>query len=85
MEEGPGLCPGALFLIAIHYRHPFEGIHMSQVTMVREWDADQFHAKVLELEQKGWKARRETYKILAEMNPETGFVSHVHSIELSME
>jgi hypothetical protein len=58
---------------------------MSQVTMVREWDADQFHAKVLELEQKGWNARRETYKILAEMNPETGFVSHVHSIELSKD
>ena len=55
---------------------------MSQVTMVREWDADQFHAKVLELEQKGWENRKESYKITAEMNPETGIVSHVHSIEL---
>ncbi len=58
---------------------------MSQVTMVREWDADQFHAKVLELEKKGWESRRETYKIIAEMNPETGIVSHVHSIELTKE
>jgi hypothetical protein len=58
---------------------------MSQVTMVREWDAGQFHAKVLELEQKGWQARRESYKIIAEMNPETGIVSHVHSIELTKD
>lgn len=58
---------------------------MSQVTMVREWNADDFHAKVLELEQKGWTARRDSYKILPEMNPETGIVSHVHSIELVKE
>ncbi|HVZ17018.1 MAG TPA: hypothetical protein VG897_07870 [Terriglobales bacterium] len=58
---------------------------MSQVTMVREWDADDFHAKVLELEQKGWTTRHESYKITAEMNPETGIVSHVHSIELVKE
>jgi hypothetical protein len=53
--------------------------------MVREWDADQFHAIVMELEAKGWETRRETYKITAEMNPETGIVSHVHSIELSKD
>jgi len=53
--------------------------------MVREWNADDFHAKVLELEQKGWTARRDSYKILPEMNPETGIVSHVHSIELVKE
>jgi hypothetical protein len=58
---------------------------MSQVTMVREWDADQFHAKVMELEAKGWQSRRESYKITAEMNPETGIVSHVHSIELTKD
>lgn len=58
---------------------------MSQVTMVREWNADDFHAKVLELEKKGWQSRRETYKVTAEMNPETGIVSHVHSIELTKE
>jgi hypothetical protein len=58
---------------------------MSQVTMVREWDADQFHTKVLQLKQKGWTARRDSYKITPEMNPETGIVSHVHSIELTKE
>ena len=58
---------------------------MSQVTMVREWDADQFHAKVLELENKGWVARRDSYKITPEMNPETGVVSHVHSMELTKD
>jgi hypothetical protein len=58
---------------------------MSQVTMVREWDAEQFHAKVLELENKGWIARRDSYKITPEMNPETGIVSHVHSMELTKD
>ena len=51
--------------------------------MVREWDADQFHARVMELEKQGYVARRETYRIAAEMNPETGWISHVHSIELA--
>ena len=58
---------------------------MSQITVVREWDADVFHAKILELESKGWIAQRDTYRITAEMNPETGIVTHVHSIELSKE
>ena len=43
-----------------------------QVTIVREWDADTFHARVLELEKQGWVSRRETYRVTAEMNPETG-------------
>jgi hypothetical protein len=54
---------------------------MSKVTMVREWNAADFHAKVLELERQCWKTRKESYKITPEMNPETGIVSHVHSIE----
>lgn len=53
--------------------------------MVREWNADDFHAKVLELENKGWQVRQESYRIIPEMNPETGIVSHVHSIELTKE
>jgi len=53
--------------------------------VVREWDADTFHAKVLELEKQGYAARRDTYRVTAEMNPETGWVTHVHSIELSKE
>jgi hypothetical protein len=37
----------------------------------------------MELEKQGYVARRETYRIAAEMNPETGWISHVHSIELA--
>jgi len=55
---------------------------MSDVIMVREWDADEFHRQVLKLEEKGYVSRRESYRITAEMNPETGIISHVHSIEL---
>ena len=57
----------------------------SDLIVVREWDADRFHAKVLELEQQGYVARRDTYRVIPEMNPETGWVTHVHSIELSKE
>lgn len=53
------------------------------IIVVREWDADEFHRKVLELEGRGWVARRETYKITAEMHPETGLITHLHAIEMS--
>lgn len=56
---------------------------VESIVVVREWDADQFHARVLELEKQGYVARRESYRITAEMNPETGWISHVHSIELA--
>jgi hypothetical protein len=56
-----------------------------EVIVVREWDGDQFHARVLELEKQGYEARRETYRVIAEMNPETGWVTHVHSIEMTKE
>jgi len=49
---------------------------------VREWDADSFHKRVLELEHDGYVTRLESYRITAEMNPENGIVSHVHSIEM---
>ena len=58
---------------------------MSKVTMVREWDAETFHARVLELEKQGYVARRETYTIRAEMHPETGWIVHLHSIEMVKE
>ncbi len=50
--------------------------------MVREWDAEKFHARVRELESQGYVARRNTYEIKAEINPETGVITHLHSIEL---
>ena len=55
---------------------------MTYTVVVSEWDADRFHQRVMELESQGYVARRETYRITAEMNPETGIVSHVHSMEL---
>jgi len=54
-----------------------------KLIVVREWDSDAFHAKVLELEKEGYVARRDSYRIAPEMNPETGWISHVHSIELA--
>jgi hypothetical protein len=58
---------------------------MADTIVISEWDADLFHQRVLEFERKGYVARRESYRITAEMNPETGIVSHVHSIELYRE
>lgn len=55
---------------------------MTDTIVVSEWDSDLFHRKVMELEAQGYIARRETYRITAEMNPETGIVSHMHSMEL---
>ena len=55
---------------------------MTTLMLVREWDADSFHARVLELESKGYVARRETYSITADMNPETGYIVHLYSIEM---
>ncbi len=56
--------------------------NMPEIQLVREWDADSFHKKVLELEQQGYVSKMDTYKITAEMNPETGVIVHLHSIEM---
>ncbi len=56
---------------------------MADPILVREWDSDLFHRRVLELELKGYVARRETYTITPEMNPETGAIVHLYSIEMS--
>ena len=61
----------------------FYNRRVDNLILVREWDADRFHARVMELEKQGYVARRESYRIAAEMNPETGWISHVHSIELA--
>jgi hypothetical protein len=55
---------------------------MTDAIVVSEWDSDVFHQKVMELEAQGYMARRDTYRVTAEMNPETGIVSHVYSMEL---
>jgi len=55
---------------------------MSQVVQVREWDADAFHKKVLEMESEGFVSRLETYRIVADMSPDTGVVVHLPPMEM---
>ena len=55
---------------------------MDDAVIVREWDADSFHKRVFELEAQGYCSRRETYHITPEMNPETGEIIHLHTIEM---
>jgi len=59
---------------------PMKGTN--NVAIVREWDADTFHRRVLELEAQGYVSRLETYDVTPEMNPSTGEITHLHTIEL---
>lgn len=62
---------------------PDRGRAMSdEVMQVRELGADAFHKKVLQLEGEGFVSRLETYRIVADMNPDTGVVVHVHTMEM---
>lgn len=56
---------------------------MDEVLLVREWDADSFHRRVLELESQGYTARRDSYRITPEMDPQTGKIVHLYTIEMS--
>lgn len=55
---------------------------MNDPILIRDWDVDAFHRRVLEFEKQGYVARRETYKIVADVNPETDEVVHLHTIEM---
>jgi hypothetical protein len=55
---------------------------MCEPVLIREWGADAFHERVLEFESRGYVARLETYRIIAEMHPETGEIVHLHTIEM---
>ena len=55
---------------------------MSEVLQVREWGADAFHKKVLQLESEGFVSRLESYRIVSDMNPDTGIIVHVHTMEM---
>jgi hypothetical protein len=55
---------------------------MTESVIVSEWSADLFHQKVVELERNGYVSRLESYRIVADMNPENGIISHVYSMEL---
>jgi hypothetical protein len=56
--------------------------HVRDPVIVREWNAQDFHRRVLEYEKQGYVARRDTYRITAETNPETGEVIHLYVIEM---
>jgi hypothetical protein len=58
------------------------GAAASNAILVNEWDADTFHRRVLNLELQGYVVRRETYRVTPEMNPETGQIVHLHTVEL---
>ncbi len=59
-----------------------ESKDVGSAIVVSEWDADAFHRRVSELEMQGYVARRETYRVTAEMNPETGRIVHLRTVEL---
>src|SRR5262245_46921927 len=59
-----------------------EGGCASDAIVVFEWDADAFHRRVSDLELQGFVAQRETYRVMPEMNPETGRIVHLHTVEL---
>jgi hypothetical protein len=55
---------------------------MSDAIIVREWNVQDVHRRVLEYERQGYVARRDTYRITADTNPETGEVIHLYVIEM---
>ena len=55
---------------------------MPDVMVVREWDAELFHRRVLKLEAEGYVSRLDTYEVTPEMNPETGEIIHLYQIEM---
>jgi len=55
---------------------------VSDPVIIREWNAFDFHQRVLEYEKQGYTARRETYRIMGETNPETGEVIQLYMIEM---
>jgi hypothetical protein len=59
-----------------------EGLEAGNAIVVSEWDADAFHRCVSDLELQGYVARRETYRVTPEMNPETGRIVHLHTVEM---
>lgn len=59
-----------------------EGVDSGNAIVVSEWDAEVFHRRVSDLELQGYVVRRETYRVTPEMNPETGCIVHLRTVEL---
>ena len=60
-------------------------ITAADAILVRDWNVDTFHRRVLSFETKGYITRRETYTITAEIHPETGEVMHLYAIEMCLQ
>jgi hypothetical protein len=54
----------------------------AETIVVREWDPEEFHRRVTELEAEGYVARLDSYRVIPEMNPETGEVIHLRTVEM---
>jgi hypothetical protein len=54
----------------------------NKAIIISEWDADTFHRRVLELGLEGYAVRRESYRVTPEMNPETGQIIHLYTVEM---
>ncbi|HEY6400968.1 MAG TPA: hypothetical protein VI479_06140 [Blastocatellia bacterium] len=55
---------------------------LSNAIVISEWDADTFHRRALELGLQGYAVRIESYRVTPEMNPETGEIVHLHTVEM---
>jgi hypothetical protein len=58
---------------------------LSNLILVRDWDAEIFHRRVLALESEGFVAQLDTYSVTPEMNPETGEIIHLYAIEMRQD
>ena len=58
---------------------------MENTVLVHEWESDAFHRRVMELQSAGYTSRQESYRIIADVNPETGEIVHLHTIEMLRE
>ena len=58
---------------------------MEDIVLVHEWDSDAFHRRVIDLQSAGYTSRQESYRIVADVNPETGEILHLHTIEMVHE
>lgn len=81
----PGARSGGAVHITVGYGLLHSPVVMNEVILVREWDADSFHRRVLELESQGYTTRRDSYHITPEMDPQTGKIVHLYTIEMSRE
>ena len=59
-----------------------EGAAAGNAIVVNEWDADAFHRQVSDLELQGYVVRQGSYRVTPEMNPETGRIVHLHTVEM---